>query len=197
MLLNKKKETTSEGWILTFAGKIFRPLAPRAEDICIEDIAHALSNMCRFNGHVSEFYSVAQHSVQVAKHTPAPFKLHALLHDASEAYIFDVPKPIKDKFFLFSLGKYLRYSVVEASIERVIFDKFDVKDYNYPVVKSYDIMAICTEVRDLMGSSVRAAQISNYPVLNQDIRCFEETIVPLSPKEAEAEFLKMFRELTK
>ena len=77
-------------WIQTFQGKAFDPFAPRPADISHFDIAHALSNICRFTGHTNTFYSVAQHSVQVALLVPRPMQLAALLHDASEAYLCDI-----------------------------------------------------------------------------------------------------------
>lgn len=82
-------------WIQTFSGRQFWPLDPRPEEIHIEDIAHALSNVCRFNGHVRQFYSVAEHSVFLALCTPVEHRVAALLHDASEAYLCDLPRPVK------------------------------------------------------------------------------------------------------
>ena len=86
-------------WIMTYTGRRFFPLAPRAEDVCIEDIAHALALTNRFNGHTRVPYSVAQHSVLVScalgnEHGPAA-GLVGLLHDASEAYLCDIPRPVK------------------------------------------------------------------------------------------------------
>lgn len=69
----------------TYTGRTFYPFDPRPEDICIEDIAHSLSNMCRFCGHVREFYSVAEHSVRGASHLYGLNALQFLLHDAAEA----------------------------------------------------------------------------------------------------------------
>lgn len=80
-------------WIQTYTGRKFWPLDPRPEDVDIHDIAHALSNMCRYTGHCSEFYSVAQHSVYVSENCDDP--LWGLLHDASEAYFADIARPVK------------------------------------------------------------------------------------------------------
>lgn len=88
------------GWIETFTGVHFWPLDPRPEDIRIEDIAHALANICRFNGHTSRHYSVSEHSVICAQYAqamgwPEEVQLACLMHDASEAYLCDIPSPIK------------------------------------------------------------------------------------------------------
>src|ERR1700724_2684254 len=82
------------GWQQTFTGRRFYPLSPRVEDVCIEDIAHALSNICRYGGHCREFYSVAQHCNMVSDWMPE-FKLEGLLHDSPEAYIGDMVRPVK------------------------------------------------------------------------------------------------------
>ena len=87
-------------WIQTYTGGNFYPLDPRSEDINIRDIAHSLSLLCRFNGHCTKFYSVAEHSVHVAAGvalaTDSILEVrHALLHDSAEAYLSDVPRPTK------------------------------------------------------------------------------------------------------
>lgn len=82
-------------WINTYTGRQFWPLAPSVEDVDIQDIAHALSLQCRFTGHVREFYSVAQHCCLVAERVPLGDRLWALLHDAPEAYLIDLARPVK------------------------------------------------------------------------------------------------------
>lgn len=102
--------------IKTFTGKYLNVFEPRPEDICIEDIAHGLAMQPRFGGQLPEFYSVAQHSVMVANLCWGQHKLAALLHDASEAYMADIPSPIK---------KRLRgYKKVENVLMKAIADKF-------------------------------------------------------------------------
>ena len=81
--------------IQTYTGRKFFPVAPRAEDIEILDVAHALSMLCRYTGHTKQFYSVAQHSVLVSRIVPPQDAAWGLLHDASEAYLCDVARPIK------------------------------------------------------------------------------------------------------
>lgn len=83
------------GWIGTHSGLKFWPLEPDAMEICIEDIAHSLARQCRFNGHCSRFYSVAEHSIEVSRMVPAEFALWGLLHDAAEAYLGDIVRPMK------------------------------------------------------------------------------------------------------
>ncbi len=86
--------------ISTWSGRYIEPLHPQPEEVCIEDIAHALSRLCRYNGHVQHFLSVARHSIWVAEHvytlTGDPkLGLQGLLHDGAEAYLSDVPRPVK------------------------------------------------------------------------------------------------------
>lgn len=84
--------------IRTYGGRYIDPLNPDPEAIDINDIAHALSNICRFGGHTMRFYSVAEHSLHVMQLVKAPeLKLCALLHDASEAYLLDIPSPVKHR----------------------------------------------------------------------------------------------------
>jgi len=82
-------------YIQTLSGKKFSYQFATADDIDIEDIANALSNICRFAGHLPEFYSVAQHSVLVSQIVPPEFAFEALMHDAAEAYCQDIPAPLK------------------------------------------------------------------------------------------------------
>lgn len=82
-------------WMQTYTGRKFWPLDPRADEICIEDIAHGLSMQCRYAGHCLQFYSVAEHSVLLSRALPDELKLWGLLHDAAEAYVLDVIRPLK------------------------------------------------------------------------------------------------------
>lgn len=82
-------------WMQTHTGRRFYPLDPRPEEIDPEDIAHALSLLCRYGGHVDRFYSVAEHCVLMSQAVAPKHALAALLHDATEAYVCDVPRPLK------------------------------------------------------------------------------------------------------
>lgn len=84
-------------WIQTFTGVAFYPQDPRVSEVVIEDIAHSLSQQCRYNGHIKRFYSVAEHCLHLSYAVSEENALMALLHDASEAYIGDLVRPVKDE----------------------------------------------------------------------------------------------------
>jgi hypothetical protein len=89
--------------------------------ICIEDVAHALSHICRFNGHCSKFYSVAEHSLMAAEMVPDRLKIYALLHDAGEAYLSDMSRPLK---LILNHCSENMYNKIEKDILHVINEKF-------------------------------------------------------------------------
>lgn len=102
--------------ILTFTGKYIDPFNPKIEDIDIEDIANSLSRQCRFGGHLRWFYTVAEHSLRVAKELPDELKLTGLLHDAAEAYLLDIPRPVKIRI--------PGYKEAEENLLKIIMQKF-------------------------------------------------------------------------
>ncbi|MDE3023094.1 MAG: hypothetical protein KGI54_14810 [Pseudomonadota bacterium] len=133
-----------ENWIETSSGEKVQFLEPKPEQIKIKDIAHSLANQCRYNGHCHGFFSVAEHSVNVAMQLPDELKLTGLLHDASEAYLSDIPSPVKQ--FLPD------YQIIETRLEEVIAQKFGLT-YPYPTeVKLADIAALSTEANYLLKS---------------------------------------------
>ena len=171
-------------WIQTYSGIQFWPMDPRVEDIDIQDIAHALGNLCRFGGHTNSFYSVAQHSVLVSGNLPTrELRLAGLLHDATEAYLVDVPSPIK---------RYLAgYKEIEARLARVIGERFGVTLEPLPAeVHEQDARALWTEKRDL-----KSAQPARWP--GEEMQPWVERIRPWSPAEAKFVFLYTFRTLTR
>lgn len=105
-------------WMQTVTGRQFWPLDPRPEDVSILDIAAALSKQCRFGGHCDWHYSVAQHSVYVSYQVPVRFALAGLMHDGTEAYCIDVPRPLKR-----SLTNYAR---IEEAIWIAIATRFQL-----------------------------------------------------------------------
>jgi hypothetical protein len=134
-------------WILTHTGRKFDPMHPRAEDVDPLDIAHSLAHLCRFNGHVRQFYSVAEHSVRVAQLVSRENKLQALLHDAAEAYIGDITRPLKRAINDLTGGV---LTVIERGIHHAICDRFGI-DHTIPdEVHHADLIMLATERRDLM-----------------------------------------------
>lgn len=184
-------------WIQTYTGLQFQPLNPRVEDIRIEDIAHALSNQCRFSGHCREFYSVADHSLWVSRVVEAPpdgclsdrrgenraLALWGLLHDAPEAYLVDLPRPIKHGS---EIGR--MYREFEGRLMAAICERFGLPAEEPDEVKHADKRLLFTEQRDLMGRPPKAWKDPAKPLFYY--------IRPLSAGAAEAMFLERFRELT-
>lgn len=174
---------THTDWIQTYTGKQFWPLEPRVEDIDILDIAHALSNLCRYGGHVEQFYSVAQHCVLVSRAVPQEHALRGLLHDASEAYLIDVPRPIKRSEGMAA------YREAEKRLEAVIYARFGLAPDEPECIKTADNQLLRTEQRDLMKPA---------PAAWKDYRvgALPETIIPWSPATARGMFIRRFRELS-
>jgi len=124
-------------WIETFTGKRFYPFEPNPADIDIQDITHALSLICRYNGHCDHFYSVAQHSVLVSELVPKQYALDGLLHDAAEAYIGDIPPPIKKEL--------PKFQEAERRLEVLIAEVFGVSFPIPAVVKTADSALLAAE----------------------------------------------------
>lgn len=172
-------------WIQTFCSHQFWVLDTRPEDIDIYDVAHALSMVCRFNGHCLRFYSVAEHSVLLAIHFIKKGEfvnaLWALLHDGTEAYLCDVPKPIKP----FLTG----YKEVEDNLMSVIAKRFGLDGETMPkAVKEADYSILFAEADQNMGP---APAVWNSPVSALDVQ-----LQYWSPEQAERNFLHVFEALT-
>lgn len=133
------------GTIRTFSGRYVDLLHPTTDMVCIEDIAHALSNECRFSGHTSRFYSVAEHSILCAVFVEdKEDQFCALMHDATEAYLKDLPKPLK------MLPEFEFYNELESRWWKVIAEKFYLPAEIPESVKRVDKRLLVTEQRDLM-----------------------------------------------
>lgn len=132
--------------IRTVTGIYINVFDPTTDMVCIEDIAHALVNQCRFGGHLPQFYSVGQHSIRCAEEIIDPDrKPEALLHDASEAYLLDIPRPIKKRLS--------NYKEIEDGLMSVIAKKFG---FQYPLssaVKDIDEKMLVIEWEELMLQS--------------------------------------------
>lgn len=137
-------------WTETYTGIKFWALDPKEEEINIFDIAHALSQTCRFGGHCSKFYSVAQHSILAAEEAckmgcDITLQIAALFHDASEAYLCDIPRPIKP-----SLSNYKQ---IEENLMQCIFKYFNINvSYEDPIIKEIDNNLVCSEAKYLIKS---------------------------------------------
>jgi len=174
-------------YLLTYTGREFYPLHPDPNNVDIKDIAHSLSNSCRFTGHISKFYSVAQHSVIVSHLCQPENALAGLLHDASEAYLSDIARPVK------YTEKMEGYREIEALLEKTINEKFGIP---YPMsadVKYADDMALLAEGYQLFKP------IPNWVIARLKAANLEKPLVTLDgawlPSVAEGKFMKRFLEL--
>ncbi len=169
-------------YISTSTGKHFNFINISADDIDINDIAQGLSNECRFAGQISQFYSVAQHSVYVSQIVPPEYALEALLHDASEAYCKDLPSPLK--------ALLPEYKVIEKNVQKVICYKWDIPRAISDVVHYADLTMLATERRDLEVDS------DNYwPILDGIPATDLINVNLLLPVQARAMFIHRYNQL--
>lgn len=173
--------------IQTYRGHYFNFLTPEQSSFDERDIAHALARICRFTGHViANHYSVAQHSVLVSHIVPREHALAGLLHDAAEAFIGDVAKPLKELL--------PDYKAIEARVEAAVFARFGLPATLPECVKHADTVMLLTERRDLL--------------LPPEIDCgewkwaeafqpCEERITPWPAWQAQQAFMDRFEELTR
>lgn len=169
-------------WMQTFTGRAFYPLDPRAEDVDPVDIAHALSMLCRYGGHTQRFYSVAEHCVLMSRKVAPEHALAALLHDATEAYVGDVIRPIKH-----SLPD---YCTIEDRVALAIAERFGIDPHLPAEVKLADTRILLDERVAVLGPrplpwhpSVEALE-----PLGVDIQCW-------SPEVARREYLSRLGDL--
>ena len=182
----------TKAWIQTYSGGIFHILNPKQDEINIKDIGHSLAMQCRFTGHVRHFYSIAEHSVLGSFLVPKQHALRFLLHDASEAYIADINRPLKH-----FTGVGSAYLPVEATIQDAIHEKFHLLEIDNgctvpepACIKEADNAMLYAEKEQLLppmdwvnkwGADEKPAPVT--------IRCW-------APEVAEVEFLHRFYELT-
>jgi hypothetical protein len=149
---------------MTYSGKHFHLLDPTPDEVDRLDIAHALSNVCRFTGHTKDFYSVATHSILCAEQArkdgmSARMQLLILLHDASEAYLTDVNRPLKE---------IIRevYEPIEEKVMETVWKHFNIPeptDEEWKTVKHYDDFMLANEIGQLM---MNADEFSTTPIYN-------------------------------
>lgn len=177
-------------WMQTFTQRRFYVWDPRADEVVVEDIAHSLSLICRYNGHTPRHVSVAQHSVMLSMALELTgFPEHALwglMHDAAEAYVGDMTRPMK-----VTLGDC--FADVEEGVLRVIAERFGLPMPMPPAVHDADDRMLATEARLFFtGSESWGLRLPPYD---------EDEIVTgikynASPRAAEDEFLRRFDQLT-
>lgn len=159
----------TENSIRTFTGKSFDLKILYPESICIEDIAHALAYTARFGGHLKKFYTVAQHSILVGQLVTPDLELTAIMHDATEAYIGDMPSPFKKMM--------PDYKNIENNLMTAIASKYGLEYPFDPMIKDADRYALKLEMETFIYNT-------------RKMECW-------SPKVAEKKFLERFKQLTK
>lgn len=175
--------TARGDWLQTWSGRAFYVLDPSPADVCVPDIAHALSQLCRYGGHTKRFYSVAEHCVHVSRAVPAIDALWALFHDASEAYLGDVVRPLKHARAL------VGYRDVEARVQEAICDALLLSPVEPESVERADKAILYDERRALMADPpLPWALGESGPGVGAIIEGWP-------PARAEAEFLARYGEL--
>lgn len=170
-------------YITTYTGKHFEPTNPDSELIRIEDIAHALSMICRGNGHVKTFWSVGQHCICCAREAAARglsnrMVLACLLHDASECYMSDVPTPFKNEL--------PEYQEQEEHLLSMVYEKFldsDLTEEEQKELKEIDNAMLWYDLEHLLGE----IQYGEIPELHIDL---DYMVRPF--EEVEEEYLSLF-----
>lgn len=176
----------SEYWMVTATGREIDLNDIEPSDIDFRDIAHALSHLCRFNGHCKYFYSVAQHSVGVADQLPHDMRPYGLLHDAHEAYMGDIIRPLKN------LAQTNTLIDLQHRLDAAIFKKAGLQPPSHEIkveVRHADCVMLATEHRDLMvhRDDQRAWDYG------EDVEPTTKRIMALSPTAAKALFVSNVR----
>lgn len=183
--------TLTDGWIQTYLEEPFWPLTANG-CILISDIAHHLALRNRFSGATAKPYSVAQHSVLVARELIPLGKdvaLMGLLHDAAEAYLPDMPRPIKDDAFFFDGTQMRSFAEVEDAIMRRLASQYGLR-WPFPdAVKDADNRVCATERRDLMASEYDWGMIDQIEPCTYKVNSWKW-------KKAKRVFHDLFEELT-
>lgn len=168
-------------WIMTYTGRQYWPMDPRPDEVDLLDVAHALSNLCRYTGHCQRFYSVAEHSVLVSRLVRPEHALAGLMHDAPEAYVNDLARPLK---------RFLpQYQHVEELNWRAVAKKFGLPERLPDDVHRADNMALRLEYAELM--TYMPAHMP--PVSKTD--CAGLKIIGLSPYFARDLFMARYAEI--
>lgn len=169
-------------YMTTFSGMRVDPYNLTPDDIRIEDIAHSLGYLCRFGGHVSEFYSVGQHSIRVARAVPPAYMLEGLLHDATEAYIQDLIRPVKKRLAV--------YRTLEETVWRALAFKYDLPLSHSVEVVEADESALKAELLQFVPHSRHELDNERWQSIDQ--LPFIQSV--LNPVQSKAVFLVTFAE---
>lgn len=193
-------EGRERGWMQTYSGRKFYPLAPLVDDIELMDVVHGLAMTCRYGGQCRRFYSVAEHCLIVsslveqharnagmAEPEVRALAREALMHDSSEAYIGDMIRPLKHQ------PEMIEFRRAEAAIETAIFAKFGIVSTHesHAIIKTIDNRILVDEISQLMPlpemylESPLLAEESPFGV---KLACWE-------PQRAQEQFMARYREL--
>lgn len=168
------------------SGRLVHFLDPRPEEIWADDIAHALSLVCRFGGHVDQFYSVAQHCIEVAtllkqRGHPVEMQLCGLLHDATEAYLGDVISPVKQVV--------PKFKEIENNLEKVIYARYGLPFEEMPSeVKQADRDMLKAEARSLFAVDAYQYGFNYLGAAAEDAKCLNWPV--MGPEEAKTTYLE-------
>ncbi|MDF1603372.1 hypothetical protein [Nocardioides sp. YIM 152315] len=171
---------TRGDWMQTFTGRQFFPLDPRPDEIDTRDIAHALSMICRYGGHASRFYSVAEHCVLMSRAVAPEHALWALLHDATEAYVGDMVRPLKRQI--------PHYQAIEHGVMVAISQRFGVVPEMPPEVKDADNRILLDERAVVLTTPPASWHQDGMKPLGVKVEC-------LPPHRAEYEYRRRLDEL--
>jgi uncharacterized protein len=166
--------------IMLQSGAWFDFAAPHCSLFTIEDIAHGLANICRYSGQCNRFYSVAEHSLLVSE-TAVGFELEALMHDAAEAFLGDITRPLKQM-----LPDYKR---IEGEVERAIFTRFGLQVPLPHEVKKADLRVLAAEQRQIMPPGTDGW------LREQDVVAAAVVVRHLPPEQAKRAWLERFEAL--
>lgn len=178
-------------WMQTASGRAYWPLDPRPEEVFIEDIAAGLSRECRYGGHIRDdiaHYSVAEHSVLASYLVPAEHAFAALMHDAPEGYIKDIPRPVK-----VDLGG---YAEIEAANWRAIANRFGLAYDLHQCVHDADVAMLFAERAAVMAPLLDPELEASWGMgLTTPLYCAPRRIEGWSARRARWRFLERFDQL--
>lgn len=176
-----------EQWISLLSGAKFNYNKPEESDVTIEDIASALSNVCRFSGHLPRFYSVAQHLCNTSRIVPVEHAFTALMHDTAEAFTNDLPTPLKWALPIFK--------ELEVKIESAMGEKFGFQ-YPYPAeVKEADTIMLMLEKYYVKEDNSVWPNYEQYTKRKVSRYLDLVDLDSWQPRRAKREFLERYEEL--